>query len=128
MEAGRDLDVLVAEKVMGCKVELVKIGTVAGWDSEPHCCCPGNPHEFSDRDYEVVELKRYSTDIAAAWEVVEKITLGKERFSYECLWRDPNDGKWAFGSFDRDGSFFPMEKADTAPHAICLAALKAVGA
>lgn len=58
-----------------------------------------------------------SRDIRAAWEVVEKLQGGL-RFE---LRRRPDGGFWAY--FGEELS----AEADTAPHAICLAALKAVG-
>lgn len=95
MKPGRELDMLVAEKVMSLK----PLGRV--------------PH--------------YSTDISAAWEVVEKINSSKNKWTLNSLRCDPNDGKWQFGDIDRDGSIWPDDKYDSAPLAICLAALKAVG-
>lgn len=59
-----------------------------------------------------------STDIAAAWEVVERfknnITL-----SFDL-------GKWAVHVFDGDDNVIGESEADTAPLAICRAAFKAV--
>ena len=89
MEAGRELDKLIAEKVMGC-----------------------------------YNLTHYSTDIKAAWEVVEKLPwfvlrrLGNGRWQCE--------GRWC-------GDILPhvtgscgcvVTEADTAPLAIYLAALE----
>lgn len=126
MKPGRELDALVAEKVMGCTLERRKIGTVAGWEIDPHCRCPGQPHEFSDRDYETVELKRYSTDIAAAWEVVEKISV---KNGTVLVIPERNivaiDDDLAF-AYDQ-GWLWHVE-GESIPHAICLAALRAVGA
>ena len=56
MKAGRELDALVAEKVMGFPV---KIGDITG---EPYHAQFG------------YSMPNYSTDIAAAWEVLEKFT------------------------------------------------------
>lgn len=87
----------------------------------------------------VPETPFYSTDIKAAWEVVEKLGPSAawiQRMSRTGVTRDStepelveytrrtgghpawrvkfgNDGRWAF--------------SDSVPHAICLAALKAVG-
>jgi hypothetical protein len=96
MKPGRELDVLVAKQVMGI-----------------------------DPDYDegiyyfegYADPKPYSTDITAAWEVVEKfnrryLELIKDG-RYKCCLDSRNlESLCAF--------------ADTAPHAICLAALKAV--
>lgn len=65
-------------------------------------------------------LPHYSTDIAAAWEVVEKVGDIKLE-GYRCV-----DGcfRWCVTTFDLDDIEI---RADTAPMAICLAALKAKG-
>lgn len=68
----------------------------------------------------------YSTDISFAFMVIEKIASGPRRWTLNCLFRDPEDGLWAFGAPDREGDIWPRDKAETAPHAICLAALEAV--
>ena len=110
MKPGRDLDALVAEKVMGMKV----------WKHDGSCGC-----RMADNDY----LPNFSNDIAAAWEVVEKMRNPKTAVSLATIWDHADGGKfkWVakiefFGS-DR----FEFALADSAPHAICLAALKAVG-
>lgn len=63
----------------------------------------------------------YSTDIAAAWEVVEEVWVDA-RFNLE--W---HRGTWVAGEYDHhEGVFVYEAEADTAPLAICRAALKAV--
>ena len=100
MQAGRELDALVSEKVMGIKWPGVF------WDGDP------DSHFFNRR--------AYSTDIAAAWQVVEKL---KERgfgfwltASGDCWFEDSNG--WRITS-KADGS-------NSVPLAICRAALEAV--
>lgn len=114
MKPGRELDALIAEKVMGLKLKREDCNSY--WiDSDGEE--PAYPTEFS-------------TDIAAAWEVVEKVNL----FVF------PLRGLWVSGSSDDeqyfcdfgdiatiDGSYYNAARATTAPHAICLAALKSVG-
>ena len=84
-------------------------------------------------DYETCGGKHYSTNIADAWEVVEKIgrSITPNRYSVNFIiewdrlaaeWR----AGWAYYSDDGPEYDFVGE-ADTAPLAICLAALKAVG-
>lgn len=99
MNAGRELDALVANKVTGF-----------------------TPTSTTNCRY---DYPPYSTDIAAAWEVVEKMggevgSPGDGPYQRKDKWAafipcpgKDNGGKWGYG--------------DTAPHAICLAALKAVG-
>ena len=70
----------------------------------------------------------YSTDIAAAWKIVEKITKGN---NWE-LTIETDSGEWEvrcnahFSRKDYNERQY-NSRAMTAPHAICLAALKAVG-
>jgi hypothetical protein len=133
MNAGRELDALIAEKVMGENPVLQYP------DRCPECGgqMPDSYMAFVHRmdnqtlggreqrsgigcGHSVALTPHYSTDIAAAWEVVEKVY-----------------GVWNIGSmstgwraqlFTPQGSFcnkMTVEDAATAPHAICLAALKA---
>lgn len=121
LKAGPELDALVAERVMGtvpcddwrgfhaARGEWIRNEPHEGHKCYPRECCPA-----------------YSMLISAAWQVVEKMRS--------------NDWWYAI-SHDRDGvevefwkspkrNYQPgpgtYENADTAPLAICLAALKAV--
>ena len=98
MEAGRELDTLVAEKVMGLNVDRSMMHNGPSYFDPP----------------------AYSTDIAAAWLVVEKLreTHDVELRGYQPY--EPNNWQVVV-----DSEFYTE---GTAPHAICLAALKAVGA
>lgn len=114
MTPGLELDALVAEKVMGWgrpRPEWVASTPDSPWV---------NPKD--GLGYRPSEIALYSTDIAAAWEVVEKWKDGVQIFKagdhYTCaltVKRVPNHFQVI------------SESAPTAPHAICLAALKAVG-
>lgn len=99
----RKLDALVAEHVMGERV----IET----DD-----CNGDDNLWLDR-HDDLELPHYSTDIADAWELVEKILT--DDFQVKFVNYDDNR-KWMAGW---DGWNFTY--GATAPLAICLAALKA---
>ena len=115
LKAGRELDALVAER----------LGHGLRWPSAT---------ESGDVDrwvvFEHTKLRRplphYSSEVAAAWEVREHVSaLGLG----EMLIRRTFDNKWnayqATGCADPDfGDWWVI--GDTAPHAICLAALKAV--
>lgn len=108
MVAGREMDALVAEKVMGLKPPWP---ILAFYEPSPPA---------------------YSTDIAAAWEVLDKafdVVPGMESgFPAVLHWR--NDWRVAM----LDGNCVPMKTTDggklivaiasTAPLAICRAALK----
>jgi hypothetical protein len=116
MPAGREMDALVAEKVMGLLIHAKHVCGMTGFGYELTDTCPGCREVRSGPFYD--GKKRYSTDIAAAWEVV--------------LLRD--DWWFDLASFSRftawevrietdDSNFVGF--ADTAPLAICRAALKA---
>lgn len=124
MKAGRELDALVAEKVMGCIISF------KGW-RYGRCGCDDTkgPSHMWTPDHETYEWPApYSTDIAAAWEVVEK--MGNWHGFDFAIWKK-EVGEWRAGWFE-DGWEGLEGRADataeSAPHAICLAALKAVGA
>lgn len=109
MAPGRELDALVAEKVMGALNLRI---TVADWEED---MVLGNGDIWRTR------VPDYSTSISAAWQVVEKLdfcvvsrggTVAKEMGGWEVDCEMNGQHRRAF--------------AATAPHAICLAALKAV--
>jgi len=121
LAAGRELDVLLAEKIMGWTVHHAKEG---GWGAPPANVRLGAISEY---------IPAYSTDIAAAWEAVEKI--GRRVASKRCVvdfileW-DHSENCWCAGwaYYSYDGPQYEFAgKAETAPLAICLAALDAVG-
>jgi hypothetical protein len=115
MKPGRELDILVAEKVMGLTheraIELRFLHDQVGFIPLGAGYC-------------------YSTDIAAALEVVERVAYsrGEHWFAIE----QGGDG-WVAGwryadACQDDPGWEILATAPTVAHAICLAALKAVGA
>ena len=113
MVAGRELDVLLHQKVMGEEIY---------W-------APDDPDPWNARVRG--HVPHYSTDIAAAWLIVEKLGLSVIKL---------HDEGWVAGKM-RDGTYFDTEPGfmdggldytgdlhDTAMSAICAAALKAVEA
>lgn len=122
MKAGRELDALIAEKVMGWSIFIQPMNHIF-------------PHLVEDEGrlllfrYKISSAVQWSpsTDIAAAWEVVEKIKREGFKVQFD------GDFGWVVYWTHEDylgGSekyLEPFGKAGTAPHAICLAALKAVG-
>ena len=136
MDAGRELDKLIAEKVMDePEYWSVHFGgshygdfkTLAGAEK----CAKKIQGDYKARVETYFDCPHYSTDIVAAWEVVEKLgnwhgfdfiisipvqKLGDEK--YEAGWYEQSHD----GPESRAVGY-----ADTAPLAICLAALKAVG-
>jgi len=118
MKPGYALDALVAEKVLGWRLEYHTFGSdlpggpfrAYGYDSSGRHLCGDFPH--------------FSTDIAAAWQVVEKFAA--DNWEVSVGWSIA-DNAWLCG-IGLDGHGWDMELADTALHAICLAALKAMEA
>ena len=118
--AGREGDALVAEKVMGCRVGYAEVyrGKVAYIGNGPRWIDLGGgaPSGMVSNG-----VPRYTTDIAAAWKVVEKMeeewattleTDGTRRWVVRF---------WAGDEFNESGY------RATAPEAICIAALRATG-
>jgi hypothetical protein len=100
---GRELDALIAEKVMGKVDDAASLRLAL------------------EEGMEYGAVPRYSADIAAAWEVVKR--LGEGDFILERWPEFKDDRRWR-SSFGRGVDF---SYSSTASHAICLAALKAVG-
>ena len=128
MVAGRELDALVAEKVMKLRVifDEDRYGEMHIWWAVP--TDPGTVEEW-DKFY----LPAYSTDIAAAWQVIEHM---KERgltvwfVSKEFAWQEAPHWEAGLTVEPCDSGWLPqiqaLASAETAPLAICRAALMAV--
>ena len=76
-------------------------------------------------------ISRYTTSIADAWQVVEKMREDRN-WSFEIhRWSNKEAGRenglWASWFYPLVGSCAGCEAGDTAPLAICIAALKAKG-
>jgi hypothetical protein len=162
MPAGRELDALVAEKVMGlevmrdwpcghqpdaCELEALR----CEWDEATCFELEGKPdlrwlglypqrHPVSaDRDddgrfFGYTPLPFYSTDIAAAWGVGEKVwervpKRSHGTFRYMLNRREPDGCYVCEFAMDPEGDWrtHSVGEADAAPLAICRAALLAVG-
>ena len=119
MEAGPELDALIAEKVM----EWTGVHYRAGYSDE-ECTSPSGLYGKGP-DGRVFLSKSYSTDIAAAWPVLEKIN---NAFGIMILVLP--DGRTEVQRMRPRSLEGFTEKitvsADTAPLAICRAALKAI--
>ncbi len=128
MNPGRELDALVAEKVMEMEYrEWKPYCAPAGWYAKtaPPCNDRNDKGEAIDHPSYQYDLPLYSTDIAAAWAVVEKL-----RKSHGIAIAVYEDGSTRVELSQDRLSHHPnniFEGATTAPHAICLAALKACG-
>lgn len=120
MKPGRDLDALVAEKVMG-------------WlNNEKDTLAPGMwgimDWRADGTPFLAANFPSYSTDITAAWEVVDRLSSdgswvlhGQEGLGWEAELNYQN------GRFLQNEDTVSIGRGNTAPHAICLAALKAEG-
>lgn len=121
MKPGRELDALVAEKVMGLSVKRELINDGSGAFFYP-------------------ELLAYSTGIAAAWEVVEKVKSwetnhDEDGYKYTLeFYFYFSGGKWNAGFVKSTADEISLcgdneidIQTSSAPLSICLAALKACG-
>jgi len=130
--ASRCLDAWAAKVVMGKRIEFRK-GEPVGWkeDGEPFLWFPNDFVDLDDNtlyihatDGYTGMVQHYSKYIAAAWQVEEKMRESGWEFVYD----DDSEGKVAMFSRGRDqwGEIdVHSAMADTAPLAICKAALLA---
>lgn len=124
MNPGRELDALIAEKVFGW-TDLKKLHGCDVYSGFPAGFTPATDHP-SERWI----VRKYSTTIADAWAVIEKLfQLGwdTEVQGFDDL---SSSGKPYYrvrvARIDNQASA-QIDFSHRAPHAICLAALKAVG-
>ncbi len=113
MEAGRELDTVIAIKILGWKV----IETDESNGDDNLWLSKDGQNVFADKFGEAMELPHYSTDISDAFPIADKLRLGL---------MPSNSGKWAAGQNKPATSPKDFSYAETAPHAICLAALSAI--
>lgn len=118
MKPGRELDALVAEKVMGWKPEIERSVHIIG------------DGRFGVEQERTINLPpNYSTSIASAWEVVERMVGDEMEFDLD-LHYEP---EYTIVEFKKviDGKLIAESGEvwrNPPPFAICLAALKAVNA
>jgi hypothetical protein len=107
MQAGREMDALVAEKVMELPKDLISTHGPLFYTRK------------NGTQVKIKEIQYYSTEIAAAWEVVEKLReTGKHFFIRDT---GNNEILVKFSYLYGTGTI-----ANTVPLAICRAALKDV--
>lgn len=121
MDAGRVLDTAIARSVMGWTIDYsIPIIDIVG----PYADRAAWKNEHGNS----AKVPCFSTDIAAAWQVVEKMQEGLEwQFMLEA-----HSGEWlAYVTPHISSPRYNSQQfeaiADTAPHAICLVALEALG-
>lgn len=122
MKADRELDALIAERVFGWR-RSDETGELC-WHTPDMIFECGIPNLVNKL------LPHYSTSIEAAWEVVEKLRQHCFRIT---VYSQPQQGLAVQVVNGGEGPYLSAEvygnidKCDTVPHAICLAALKALG-
>lgn len=115
LEAGRELDVLIADKVMG-KGEWSTIGGIYFGPPE------GKAKAHAEHTAEVNRIPHYSTDIAAAWKIVEK--LERDGIMLWHIGREDSMPNWR-AEFGRNHQpALGRAEGNTLPLTICRAALK----
>ena len=122
MPAGQELDVLIAEKVMGW----IRHERETEWD---HII---SVHWTMPNSTTVLDFPRFSQDIAAAWGVVAEITKNKNGVSLRLVGPEYADGwmfvqGWHATFIEPTYTFTDVGEgatADTASLAICRAAYK----
>lgn len=122
MESGRELDLIVAERVMGWR----GVGYPAPGRHPDGVYTGQELMGYPVGSHNWCEVPYYSTDTAAAWKIVENLNARGWRvevFSTARVGVDVQISKW--GGPHHEGDY--ADSAPTAPHAICLAALRAVG-
>jgi Phage ABA sandwich domain len=122
--AGRALDALVAERVMGWtdirNDHYVLLDPAGVWMGRAPQSQPWDSPQDKDRGISLVP--HYSTDIAAAWLLVE--CLRDEGWLLSITPDEPGGG-WAVQYKPKERNLHGWERADTVPLAICRAALAA---
>lgn len=112
LKAGRELDALIGRELFGTNYEFVYDDYMIPDPDDPiaYDVCP-----------------HYSTDIAAAWQVIEKLfTLIQNQDIHIEHLAVEGEGYWGVSTCYELGEWKDWVRAETAPLAICIAALKAI--
>lgn len=104
LEPGIELDIIIAERVLGWYQDSDIGGPRAWWFKEGR---------EGDREERALHLNYFSTDIKAAWDLAEKFRL--------CV--VPMGSGWTATRLGQSLTDSEANKAPTAAHAICLAVL-----
>ena len=138
LKAGRELDALVAEKVMGLgAIELrrcIPDPESGGWiegASLPEADCvtlqPCSAEIVADEKFWEA-VPRYSTSIGDAWKVVEKLSSPGWIFAMDDVGSVGEQLAWHVSFTEVNGERHGEVNRISAPEAIVVAALRAVGA
>jgi len=128
LKPGRELDALIAEKVFEARL------VYSAFADDIISC------DFPDRElgHHFPRLPAYSTSIEAAWKVVEKV-IELPQFNDRHCYFNIKQHRTEFKEAEVEMRLFELRDGEellcgpyyvlgeSAPHAICLAALKAVG-
>lgn len=129
MNPGREMDTLVATKVMGWTNQLAFRKSCLDGTIET-CYVPMPPKLTVSLEPGTIglapEVPHYSTDIAAAWEVVEKFEVVEITKGAEIVGCRIRVGK-GHGTYEAGHNWVTSSDASV-PFVICLAALDVVGA
>lgn len=125
LKPGRELDALIAEKVTGWKCIKTFSCVVSGVMQTEKCQGYGTVCSLHMED-----VPNYSTDISAAFEVVEKFKMYEfilsKRFEDHTALTDQVP-YWFEVEFNTDFNYYGVQSKISFAHCICLAALKAIG-
>ena len=124
LEAGRELSELVSAVVMGVTADMTRC---AECGAKTYLTSTGRGWCSDCGEWRYSPHKNYSTDIAAAWKVVEKMLLGVDPgrhngFILSFMENDEEVACW-YAEFPDPWEY---AEGETAPLAICRAALLAV--
>ncbi len=128
LEAGPELDALIAEKVMGVKlltVEEMQAEADRVWKDQPTCRVFMMGFEARQFDWGFGfknAVPAYSSEISAAWEVVRKLSL------MVCITHCDGNALVEVKTGGRDSGHLIAYGEGPIALGICRAALKAVGA
>jgi hypothetical protein len=123
MNAGRELDRIIAEKVMGWKI----IPYVSTGEKGPAIVSASLDDHDMYRKWPGDELWSPSRDIKTAWEVAGFLQEKELLFEFALIGQG---NEWQAGEFEwtpGDGSYEWRVIGESPAHAICLAALCACG-
>ena len=126
MPAGREMDELIAVKVMGWKrVAAFASFEVATRETKHYGESLVRPGGEGEADFVGAECPRYSTDIAAAWEVLMEI---QRRTRFLRIIKDDREGPDMWFCVEWGGEKKYESSEGPLPVVACRAALKAVKA
>ena len=125
MQAGRELDALISMHIFGKNPEL-RMDFTTKTSTElciAHYSYSAPVHVFKTQDGYFSVLPRYSTDIAAAWQVVEKL---RETMYFVSISASADCGASWLCEWTTADTAIDFVRAGTMPLAVCRAALLAV--